>query len=355
MIVDVDVEEQGTGSFTFGASYGLDAGVAVMASFSERNFLGRGQFIKLEFTGGVDDRNYAFSFAEPRVLGRDLRLGVDMFYRETTWQDNLFDSVQGKAELNAAFPLSELGRFGAQVGIEGTEMDYYRTDTNGDGEITPADDATVVGGVLDAEIARGRQIGGYAGLNYSFSTARNGLDNPWNFYGEFAGKVGGLGADSQFIKGTALMRVSTTVLNEIQLSATLEGGAIHTVNGAGTRITDRFMMAPDKLLGFAGAGIGPRDLASPQEEALGGNFFGSARLETRFPIGLPEEYGITGGAFVHAGSVWGLDAPGAVDDDLRLRASAGAALYWETPIGPVKFSYAVPFKSEAYDKERRWG
>ena len=31
------------------------------------------------------------------------------------------------------------------------------------------------------------------------------------------------------------------------------------------------------------------------------------RSEVQFPLGLPEEYGITGGLFADAGSVWGLD------------------------------------------------
>ena len=58
---------------------------------------------------------------------------------------------------------------------------------------------------------------------------------------------------------------------------------------------------------------------------------------------------------MHAGSVWGLDASPGVDDSLLLRASAGAALYWDTPIGPLRFSYAYPFLKEAYDVEQRFG
>ena len=35
--------------------------------------------------------------------------------------------------------------------------------------------------------------------------------------------------------------------------------------------------------------------------------FTSLSLEASFPIGIPEEYGIFGGIFLDAGSVWGLD------------------------------------------------
>ena len=39
-----------------------------------------------------------------------------------------------------------------------------------------------------------------------------------------------------------------------------------------------------------------------------GEYYAVARFETQFPIGLPEEYGIEFGAFLDAGSVWGLNS-----------------------------------------------
>ena len=52
-----------------------------------------------------------------------------------------------------------------------------------------------------------------------------------------------------------------------------------------------------KIRGFEPNGLGPRDLAAPNEDALGGNYFWALRTELQFPLGLPEEYGITGGLF----------------------------------------------------------
>ena len=101
--------------------------------------------------------------------------------------------------------------------------------------------------------------------------------------------------------------------------------------------------------------MGPRDTSAASNDALGGNLFAVARVKADFPIGLPEEYGITGGVFAHAGSVWGLDTePFAGAGDFALRASVGAALNWETPIGPLQFSYAIPVLKETYDEEQRF-
>jgi outer membrane protein insertion porin family len=209
--------------------------------------------------------------------------------------------------------------------------------------------------VIAAEAARGWQVGAGAGLTYTFDTRRNGLQNPTNFYATISADAGGFGTDNQFIRATGLANVTSTVMNdEVELSATVEGGAIYSF-GAGTRITDRFFLGPNQLYGFGGNGVGPRDIAVASNDALGGNYFAVGRVEARFPLGLPEEYGIKGGVFAHGGTVFGLDNPGGVDDAMYWRASVGAAIYWQTPVGPLRFSYAYPVISQAYDQEQRFG
>ena len=103
---------------------------------------------------------------------------------------------------------------------------------------------------------------------------------------------------------------------------------------------------------------------------LGGNYFWVARAEAQFPIGIPEEYGVTGGLFADVGSVWGLDniqgynnpsadgpnnlPGGIIDDSMNVRASIGASIHWNTPIGPLRFNYAVPVRKMDYDLEQRF-
>ncbi|HHC29228.1 MAG TPA: outer membrane protein assembly factor BamA, partial [Rhodobacterales bacterium] len=340
VIVDVNVEERGTGSFSFGGTYALGSGFGVSAGFTETNFLGRGQFLDIKFAGGLDVRDYSITFAEPNLFGRDLRLGFKAFYNETTWQNGLFNTRQGGIEPSLDFPLSETGRFRVSTDFGIATIENYTGNS-----------ATML-----AEQARGWQYGVGAGLGYSFDSRRTGLESDTFYSASINAGVGGIGSDNRYAQGSFKANITTTAISDsITLSATVEGGAIKTLTGPGTRILDRYMMSPDSVLGFAPQGMGPRDLAAADDDALGGNFYGAARLEAKFPIGLPEEYGITGGVFVNAGSVWGLDASPGVDDAMHLRASGGAAIYWDTPIGPLRFSYAVPFMKEAYDVEQRFG
>jgi outer membrane protein insertion porin family len=109
------------------------------------------------------------------------------------------------------------------------------------------------------------------------------------------------------------------------------------------------------LRGFEPNGIGPRDLTAGNEDALGGNIYAVARFEADFPLGLPEEYGITGGAFFDVGTVFGLDdvgTGGEVDDAMHPRAAVGLSVFWTTPIGPLRFNFSKALIKEAYDKEQ---
>jgi len=87
------------------------------------------------------------------------------------------------------------------------------------------------------------------------------------------------------------------------------------------------------------------------QDALGGNYFAVARFETEFGLGLPEELGINGGLFMDFGSVWGLDNTngGAVDDGFYLRSTVGVSVFWETPVGPLRFNFSRVLQKQDYD------
>ncbi|MFN4194203.1 MAG: BamA/TamA family outer membrane protein, partial [Tabrizicola sp.] len=141
---------------------------------------------------------------------------------------------------------------------------------------------------------------------------------------------------------------------EVTLRAEIEGGAVVT-SGGDSRLLDRFT-GNGKIRGFEPNGIGPRDLTVANQDAVGGNYFAVARLEAEFPIGLPEEYGITGGLFADVGSVWGLDNTlgGTIDDDMHLRSAIGVSIFWNTAIGPLRFNFSKAINKETYDREQNF-
>jgi len=346
VIVDVDVEEQPTGSLGFGASYSGASGVGFNVTFSERNFLGRGQTVSLAFTTSADTGTYSFGFLEPAFLGRDLAFGFNGSYSESSSVANTtFNTTRGLLGTSLEFPVSEFGRVGLNYQLDITELSNVST--------------TGSSKILQDEAARGREISSSLGYNYNYRTLRKGLNPDAGILFRWSQNFGGVGGDATFIKSEAFFVAERKIINdEVTVRAIFEGGVRNGLNGDVSRVTDRFTLN-NKMRGFDINGVGPRDLNVTNLDPLGGNYFAVAKVEAEFPLGLPEEYGVHGGVFMDVGSVWGLDNTSGgpiggltVDDSFKLRAAVGVSLFWDTPIGPLRFNFSKAIQKETYDIER---
>lgn len=348
VIVDVNVEEQPTGSLSFGATYGLEAGIGLNVGFSETNFLGRGQAFSLNISTGTDNSNSSISFTEPAFLGRDLALSFGAFYNQTNQQNALYDTGYVGLRTSLAFPVGELSRLELRYGLaENTIKDYIGRDVT-----VPPDGINEFNPILVNEAAREGEVVSAIGYTYSYDTRIGGLSTDRAVLLRFSQDFAGLGGDAKYISTNVLALAERKIMNEeITLRAIFEGGAVMTRGGYVSRVTDRFF-GNGKIRGFEPNGIGPRDLVT--DDALGGNYYATARLEADFPLGFPEEYGISGGMFLDVGSVWGLDDTigGTIDDSAHPRASIGVSLLWDAPIGPLRFNFSKALKKESYDKEQ---
>ena len=83
VIVNVDVEEQMTGEFSVAGGYSTSDGLIGEVSVGERNFLGRGQVVRLSASYGQLSRGAEFSFTEPYFMGYQVSAGFDLFTKVT--------------------------------------------------------------------------------------------------------------------------------------------------------------------------------------------------------------------------------------------------------------------------------
>ncbi len=338
VIVDVDVEEQPTGNLSFGGSFSDDSGFALAIGFSERNFLGRGQSLSVDIQTGAEDQRGVLSFREPAFLGRDLAFGMDLNYATTDFDNASYDTRSVSLKPSLTFPVGENSRLQVYYEIAQEELVDVSADASP---------------IISAE--SGRLLRSSAGYNYTFDLLRGGLNPNRGVRLTFGQELAGLGGDVEYIKTTARAVAQRDILNEeVTLRAILEGGTISALSGGSTRVTDRFFLSSRQLRGFKSRGVGPRDTGATDSDVLGGNTYASMRFEADFPIGLPEEYGISGGVFFDAASLWSLDntagaAP--VDDGFELRTSAGVSIFWDTPIGPLRLNFAKPIEKNPLDDE----
>ena len=350
-IIDVNVVEKATGNLGIGAGYSSSDGFTLNFNLEERNFLGRGQTVRFDLSNNSDAKTFAFSFSDPSFLDRDLQAGISLGYRTNSSSHLPIDTTKLEFSPSISFP----------VGKDATLSIGYRLENEEIAVKTTEDDSTTPPTTVSVDIAPyiaddvGEKIKSSIIFGYNFDRTNSVIEPTSGFKFGVTQQFTGLGGDLTFSKTSVNLKSYTTLFNDdIILSAELDAGAIA---GSGARISDRFFLGGDKLRGFEDYGIGPRDDTFGQ--ALGGNMYAVARLEASFPIGLPEEYGIFGGLFLDAGSVWGLDrvASTAFEGEAgspKIRAAAGFSIFWKTAIGPLRFNFSRPIKKEDYDLEENF-
>lgn len=335
-ILQVRVEEKSTGSLSFGIGFSSSVGPIGNIALTERNFLGRGQYVNFQITATGDTQVYNFAFTEPAFLGRDLSVGMRAFYIDDDRSD---DSSYEIARLGigptVSFPLAEDLRLALNY-------EFRRDDVEVDNWSSP---------VIQED--EGRRITSMLGYDLTFDQ-RNDPISPTSGYLLTGGQdFAGLGGDARYVRFNGSAKGWTSFFDD-QVVASLEFdlGAIYAWDNR-THVNERYFLGGSSLRGFSALGIGPRDTVT--DDALGGNYSAVTRLEVSFPLGLPEELGIYGGLFVDAGTLFGLDdnpvdaAGNPIDDDPKLRVSAGALLFLATPFGPLEMSFGVPIVKEEYD------
>ena len=341
VVVDVDVEEKPTGTLSFGATYSTSGGLGVSVGLQERNFLGRGQSLGASITASSDNINYNLDFSEPAFLGRDLEFGINFAYQETSTDNSLYDTNIGVFRPRLSFPVSENGRFTLLYSARFSDMKNY----NG-----PS-------GILTRETNGSGLFASGLGYAYTYDTRRTGLNPNAGVLLTFGQDFYGLGGDMDYIETKAKMVAQTRVwYEEVTLRATLEGGALSFRSGQSSRAVDRYK--GQIMRGFEPNGIGPTETNGTNVEHLGGDMYAVLKLDAEFPLGLPDEFGITGGAFYDIGAIWDLNTAGAAgaisSKGFEARQTVGVSLIWQSPFGPLRFNWSTPLDKQPNDRTQNF-
>ncbi|RWL17709.1 MAG: outer membrane protein assembly factor BamA [Mesorhizobium sp.] len=348
VVLVVDVVEKSTGEFSIGAGYstgGDTSGPSVEGSITERNFLGRGQFIKLSAGGGRNSRDYSFSFTEPYFLGRRIAAGFDVFNRTREYDD--YKSETLGATVRFGLPITD--NISTQLAYN-IAQEKYKLDDDCD----PLAGCDISQAVLNG-IAESPWLKSSVSLGLVYNTIDD-MKNPHEgIFANVTTEVAGLGGDAKFVKVTARGSVYQTLSEQLDLVGVISGGAGH-IQGFGSgdlRIFDHFQSSDRMIRGFAYGGIGPAAPA-PSDDHLGGTTYFNASAEAQFPMPvIPESFGLRGAVFADAATLYGSKIETALVDqstvDMQWRASVGVGLMWASPFGPIRIDYAIPVLKEDTD------
>jgi outer membrane protein insertion porin family len=356
VVLVVDVVEKSTGEFSIGAGYstgGDTAGPSLEGSVTERNFLGRGQFIKLAAGGGKNSRDYSFSFTEPYFLGQRISAGFDVFKQTRNYNNYTSETLGGTVRLG--LPITN--NIVTQLAYNIAQEKYSFTsscDTNGNG-IIDSGECNVSQAIQDG-VAESPWLKSSISAALVYNTIDD-MKNPHEgLYGNVVTEVAGLGGDAKFVKVTARGSIYRTVSEEMDLVGVLSGGAGH-IQGYGSdglRVFDHFQSSDRMIRGFEYGGIGPV-AAGTSGDHLGGTTYFNASAEAQFPLPVvPESFGLRGAVFADAATVFGsqISNQALVDQSttgMDWRASVGVGLMWASPFGPIRIDYAIPVVKKETD------
>ena len=76
IIIEVKLTEKPTGSLGIGAGYNSSDGTVATFNVNERNFLGKGQTVKLDLSTSKIEKQTILAFEDPSFLGRNLLAGI---------------------------------------------------------------------------------------------------------------------------------------------------------------------------------------------------------------------------------------------------------------------------------------
>lgn len=333
VIINVTVTEDSTGSFSIGGGYSTSNGFIAEISLNEKNFLGRGQNLRLSYGIGEDEDSYSVSFTDPYFLGYRMSAGVDAFARQTDRTDERpYESDVYGGGLRLGLPITE-----------DLDLTFNYKIQNEDISDTKAPEYFENGSTLTSSL----------GYSLVYSTIDNPLDPRDGVYVKFAQDFAGVGGDVSYIRSTGDARYYQPIGygTDIVGMLRLQGGNI-TGLGEDVRAQDNFFKGGETIRGFDTRGIGPRvDGGANDELALGGKNFIAATAEVQFPMPmLPPDLGLRGAVFADAGVLTGTDLSGSIEDSDSIRSSVGASLLWASPFGLLRADFAHVLTKEDYDE-----
>ena len=336
MILDIEVVEKPTGTFSFGGGYSGVDGAYVMASVSERNFLGRGQFLETKIQTGGDSNTFSVSFTEPWLFDIPLSAGINAYKSDRDYDYYDRDSKGGGVQFG--YPVFDYTRGYVGYAYDVSKIDNISAAASPyvlDGEFIESGISTSL--VYDSrnrpinpsDGSKHRVTLQYTGIGGNIGFTKMTAETGW-YFPLFWGTVGFLHAEAGYMRrnsGKELPDYDRFYL-----------GGINSVRGFDWREISPVIEIDD----------GEGNVIITE---IGGTEFVQFNVEYQFPI--IKKSGLMGLFFFDAGNAWASD-----DDDAEsysgLRESAGFGIRWFSPMGPLRLERGYILDRKPGEGSGRW-
>ncbi|QLB12634.1 Beta-barrel assembly machine subunit BamA [Bisgaardia hudsonensis] len=369
------IKERNTGSINFGIGYGTESGFSYQASIKQDNFLGMGSSVSLSGARSDFTTSLNLNYNEPYFTKDGVSLGGGIFYEDYDNSKSNTSASYSRTSYGVngtlGFPVNENNSYYLGLGYRYNKLknvakefnrNLYRLSMNYDNSWNFKSN--------DFELSFGWN---YNSLNRGYFPTSGVIAN-------LGAKVMLPGSDNKYYKVSSSVQGFYPIDREHNwvLSGKLSGYYANGFGGKRLPFYENYSAGGiGSLRGFASGGIGPKaiyhrdrcnknassEYVCPSEDVIGGNVMGLASLELIVPtpfVADKNQRSVRTSVFVDAATVWNSKwksdgksiYPTLPDygDPSRIRASAGVALQWNSPVGPLVFSYAKPIKKYENDE-----
>ena len=365
----VKVEEAPTGTFSIGAGYSTASAFSFRTSVEERNLFGTGRRVSANLILSKTDQDIVFGLVEPRVFDSRADLGFDVFHTTAefpTWTNRRSGFA---TRISAPIRYVRLPYFGRRADVYRTEgldtepgfsiLDHLH---GGIGYTLFRSKITDVDDDAPSSIEAGESLTSAVTPRLSYDTRNHFFVPTEGTRSVTSLKLAGLGGDNRFMRSDASLSWYYPVFKNFEWGekfALMLGGRV----GYGASWTDRelplferyFAGGINSVRGFEYRTLGPRECPEDtpdcdDPEVIGGNKQLILKTELHFPI--LDQWGFRGSVFLDQGQAFGASQNIRLED---LKRSLGLAMQWQSPIGPVKLSWAFPLNADPSDHKEVLG
>lgn len=335
----VTVEEQPTGELGLAIGFStLDRALGNI-HFAERNFMGTGRTIHSDFTLASRRQEFDVGITDPYFMGYNLEAGADLFHVRSK-RISAFTEKNTGARTHVGYKLTD-----------NWFQNWSYTIQKDDISDVPATSSVYI------QNMKGGNVNSAIGHSIGYDRRNSRREPTAGYTVTLSNSFAGVGGDIGYLKNALGASYFYSPLDEVVMNARITAGHVLRA-GKKLRVADQVFLGGDSFRGFEFGGMGPRDART--KESIGGARYWVGTLETMFPIGLPNEFGVKGAVFTDFGSLWGcaLKVPAtqiATDriSSKKMRASVGVGLSWNSPFGPLRIDYSIPVRKQKDDEVQR--
>src|SRR5918992_1983194 len=327
------VKEKATGALLLGVGFSSVEKIALSASITQSNAFGSGKYLSANINSGSVNQVYSLSYMDPYYTVDGVSRGFDIYKRETDASSlavgpYVSDSVGGGVKFG--YPVSEQVTVDFGVNLESVDLEVFANSPPAYLNFVRDFGNQYTYGPATAGVARDTRdslITTTSGSYVRASTELSGRD--LQYYR--------VGYQHQWYR--PLTRTTTLHL----------GGEIGYAGGYGDKplpfFKNFFAGGPGTVRGYRSFSLGPQD---ENGNALGGNRKLVGTAEVLFPMpGAEQDRSLRLAGFVDGGQVY------VNKIELgELRYSAGLALFWSSPLGPLRLSWAKPLNAKSGDRSQ---